>query len=241
MNDFMFSKSKINTFLQCPRQFKYKYIDELEDEPNEYMELGLIVHDLAETIGKDIQASLVDTDEIATIVYNMKFDTDFDLEPHFMSLACFFIDILDNGYKIFSVEEKISNPDSHFRGIIDIVLENQDGDLIVFDYKTSKKTKPITNYRLELCIYKHLLEYKYPNKKVIAAGIFFTHNNDYRVVNFTDTQKRGAYITTEDYNFVMSLPKKLLSVMENNVYLPKRQFICKFCYFADRCTKEGGF
>lgn len=241
MNDFMFSKSKINTFLQCPRQFKYKYIDELEDEPNEYMELGLIVHDLAETIGKDIQASLVDTDEIATIVYNMKFDTDFDLEPHFMSLACFFIDILDNGYKIFSVEEKISNPDSHFRGIIDIVLENQDGDLIVFDYKTSKKTKPITNYRLELCIYKHLLEYKYPNKKVIAAGIFFTHNNDYRVVNFTDNTDQGAYITTEDYDFVMSLPEQILPIIDQGVYLPKRQYNCKYCYYNDKCIEDGGF
>lgn len=241
MNDFIFSKSKINTFIQCPRQFKYKYIDELEDEPNEYMELGLIVHDLAETIGKNIQDGLVDVDGISELVYNMRFDTDFDLEPHFMSLACFFIDILNNGYKIFSVEEKISNPNDHFRGIIDIVLEDKDGDLIIFDYKTSKKTKPITKYRLELCIYKNLLEYKYPDKKVTTAGIFFTHNNDYRVVNFTDDTDCGAYITTQDYEYVLSLPEKILSFMAEDVYLPKRQFNCKFCYFADKCMEEGGF
>lgn len=241
MKDFIFSKSKINTFIQCPRQFKYKYIDELEDEPNEYMELGLIVHNIAESIAKDIQAGLVDADEINNIVYNFGYHDEYDLDPHLISLACFFINILDNGYKIFSVEEKISNPKDHFRGIIDIVLEDKDGDLIVFDYKTSKKTKPLTKYRLELCIYKNLLEYKYPDRKVTTAGIFFTHNNDYRVANFVDEQEKGAYITTEDYEYVLSLPQQILPIMEKNIYLPKRQFLCKFCYFNDKCMEEGGF
>ena len=28
------SKSKINTYLKCPLEFKFQYIDEIEAEPN---------------------------------------------------------------------------------------------------------------------------------------------------------------------------------------------------------------
>ena len=241
MNDFIFSKSKINTFLQCPRQFQYQYIDQLESEPNEYMELGLIVHQIAETIANDIKKGMLNADDLYDTIYDFYTDDKYDLNPHLTSLASFFNDVLNSGYTIFSVEERISNESDHFRGIIDIVLEDQDGNLIVLDYKTSKKTKPITKYRLELCIYKNLLEFKYPDKKVIAAGIFFTHNNDYRVVNFTDNTDQGAYITTEDYDFVMSLPEQILPIIDQGVYLPKRQYNCKYCYYNDKCIEDGGF
>ena len=241
MNDFIFSKSKINTFLQCPRQFQYQYIDQLESEPNEYMELGLIVHQIAETIANDIKKGMLNVNDLYDTIYDFYTDDKYDLNPHLTSLASFFNDVLNSGYTIFSVEERISNESDHFRGIIDIVLEDQDGNLIVLDYKTSKKTKPITKYRLELCIYKNLLEFKYPDKKVIAAGIFFTHNNDYRVVNFTDNTDQGAYITTEDYDFVMSLPAQILPIIDQGVYLPKRQYNCKYCYYNDKCIEDGGF
>ena len=241
MNDFIFSKSKINTFLQCPRQFQYQYIDQLESEPNEYMELGLIVHQIAETIANDIKKGMLNVNDLYDTIYDFYTDDKYDLNPHLTSLASFFNDVLNSGYTIFSVEERISNENDHFRGIVDIVLEDQDGNLIVLDYKTSKKTKPITKYRLELCIYKNLLEFKYPDKKVIAAGIFFTHNNDYRVVNFTDNTDQGAYITTEDYDFVMSLPEQILPIIDQGIYLPKRQYNCKYCYYNDRCIEDGGF
>ncbi|WP_405297829.1 PD-(D/E)XK nuclease family protein, partial [Methanobrevibacter sp.] len=43
------SKSKINTYLKCPLEFKFQYIDEIEVEPNKYMVLGSDVHSVAET------------------------------------------------------------------------------------------------------------------------------------------------------------------------------------------------
>jgi len=46
------SKSKINTYLKCPREFKYRYIDEIETPPNEYMALGSDVHLIAENYAK---------------------------------------------------------------------------------------------------------------------------------------------------------------------------------------------
>ena len=42
------SKSKVNSFLKCRREFKYRYIDEVEEEPNDAMQLGTDVHEIAE-------------------------------------------------------------------------------------------------------------------------------------------------------------------------------------------------
>ncbi|MCI5737812.1 MAG: PD-(D/E)XK nuclease family protein [Methanobrevibacter ruminantium] len=49
-NELTLSKSKINTFIECPRKFKYRYIDEITEEANEYMLLGTEVHEIAEEI-----------------------------------------------------------------------------------------------------------------------------------------------------------------------------------------------
>ena len=48
------SKSKINTFIECPRKFKYRYIDEITEESNEYMLLGTEVHEIAEEIAMEL-------------------------------------------------------------------------------------------------------------------------------------------------------------------------------------------
>ena len=50
------------------------------------------------------------------------------------------------------------------KGFIDRI-DIKDGEYRTVDYKTSKKTKPITKFRLELCIYKNLLEYVYEYAK----------------------------------------------------------------------------
>ena len=39
------SKSKINTYLKCPLEFKFQYIDEIEAEPNIYMQIGTSLQD----------------------------------------------------------------------------------------------------------------------------------------------------------------------------------------------------
>ena len=45
---FKLSKSAVNCFINCPRQFKYQYVDKIESEQNEFAELGSNVHQIAE-------------------------------------------------------------------------------------------------------------------------------------------------------------------------------------------------
>lgn len=63
------SKSKINTYKKCPREFKYIYVDHLENETNDYMQLGLDVHKIAENVGAElkVKSSFEDEDIIEAL------------------------------------------------------------------------------------------------------------------------------------------------------------------------------
>ena len=150
------SKSKINTFIECPRKFKYRYIDEISEEPNEYMAFGTAVHEIAE----EIAIELMEGNEIDDVFLNLQYDE--KLEGHIKGLEKFFKDIYSNGYEIFSVEEYIVDEMSNLNGIVDIVIKNACDELIIFDYKTGKP-RDISKYKLELCVYKifHHVFYKH--------------------------------------------------------------------------------
>ena len=45
---YKLSKSKINDYLQCPRKFRYRYIDEIKVPQIIYFKMGSDVHQIAE-------------------------------------------------------------------------------------------------------------------------------------------------------------------------------------------------
>ena len=67
-NELTLSKSKINTFIECPRKFKYRYIDEITEEANKYMLLGTEVHEIAE----EIAIELMEGSEIEEVFLNIE-------------------------------------------------------------------------------------------------------------------------------------------------------------------------
>ena len=236
------SKSKINTYKTCPRQFKYTYIDKIPSEPNQYMQLGLDVHKIAERVGLELQFKEdVNDDVIIEAFENNYIESDFDITKHMENLFFFFKSIFDSGYKILNVEDRIYDNESNINGIVDLVLENsEDDDLIVIDYKTSK-SKPITDYRLELCMYKKLVESKYTGRTVSSAAIFFTKDGKFRGLNFVEDQDKGCYVTGEDYESVFTYIDFILNKINTKQFEPKKQFLCDYCAFKERCDNDGGF
>ena len=235
------SKSKINTYKKCPREFKYIYVDHLKSEPNQYMQLGLDVHKIAEMVGLELKMKdKITDDDIILAFENNYIESEFDTTKHMEHLFFFFKNIFDSGYKIINVEDNIYDKESNINGIVDLVLEDENGDLIIIDYKTSK-SKPITDFRLELCMYRKLVESKYIGRTVSSAIIFFTKDGKYRGFNFADEQEKGCYVTDEDYKAVFKYVDFINNKIDNNIFPPKKQFLCDYCNFQDRCNKDGGF
>ena len=233
------SKSKINTFIECPRKFKYRYIDEITEEANKYMLLGTEVHEIAE----EIAIALMEGNEIDDVFSNLDYDD--KLEDHIKGLETFFNDIYSNGYEIFSAEEFIVDEKSNMNGIVDIVIRNENDELIIFDYKTGQP-RDIGKYKLELCVYKILLESKYPELNVVSAGIYFTSAGAYRIANFESStmdyfksQSKGD-IGDGDFDYVDAVVDNLYETMDRNYYITKKGYLCRYCFYKEMCDKDFG-
>ena len=220
-NKLTLSKSKINTFIECPRKFKYRYIDEITEEANKYMLLGTEVHEIAE----EIAIELMEGNEIDDVFLNLEYD--------------------ENGYEIFSVEEYIVDEESNMNGIVDIVIKNSKDELIIFDYKTGKP-RNIDKYKLELCVYKILLESKYPDLNVVSAGIYFTSSAAYRIANFGShsedyfKSQSKEDIGDGDFDYVDSVVYNLYETIDRNYFKKEKGFLCKYCFYKEMCDGDFG-
>lgn len=236
------SKSAVNSFLKCRREFKYAYIDKIEQEPNEYMQLGTDVHQIAEDF---VKKGGIYSDDYRQKLQELadEYGSEFDLDIHLNHLADFFEDVFQNEkmhYEVFCAEEFLYDKEHNFSGLCDLVVRDENNDLIIIDYKTGKSGS-IKKYRLELTYYKMLLEAKYPNVDVISAGIFFTKDGKTRFINFVETQDKGAFVTQKDYQATLDLLDFIRDEVNAGRLYPNRQYLCRYCGYQDRCEQDGGF
>ena len=233
------SKSKINTYLKCPREFKYRYVDEIEMPPNEYMELGTNVHLIAENYAKIYGDNPQENPRyyLDLIARQKKIDLD-QIDTHLDSLASFFNRaFIENDYKVFSQEEYLTDDENNFSGITDIILENPDGELIVIDYKTGSSSS-FSKCRLELGYYKMLVESNY-DKNVVSAGIFFTKDNKLRLLDFKDEDNKRKYICNKELNDGIDTLYEVRKNVNAGKFPKEEQFLCQYCTYADICFKDS--
>ena len=232
------SKSKINTYLKCPREFKYRYIDEIEVEPNEYMELGTTVHLIAEIYAKIYGDNHQENPRyyLDLIARQEKINID-EIDTHLDSLASFFKRaFIENDYKLFSQEEYLTNEKHNFSGITDIILETPNGDLIVIDYKTGSSSS-FSKCRLELGYYKMLVESNY-NKNVISAGIFFTKDNKLRLLHFKDNENKRIYMCNRELDEGLDTLYEVRKNINESKFPKEEQFLCRYCTYSSICYKD---
>ena len=229
------SKSKINTYLSCPLKFKYKYIDEIEEKPNKYMVLGSDVHLIAETFLKKFKGNITNINiknELIKIAFEL--DIGYGLEDHINNLAVFFNEIfIKQEYKLFSFEEYIIDEKNNFSGICDIIVEDENGDLIIIDYKTSN-SNTFSKYRLELCYYKLLVENVY-QRNVSHVGVFFTRNAKLRLLKIDNNDNKRLYLHGDEIKNAVNIMHDVRNNIKNNVFHSNKQFICKFCNYQKMC------
>ena len=220
------SKSKINTYIKCPREFKYRYVDEIEAEPNEYMEIGTKVHLIAENYAKIYGNNPQENPRyfLDLIARQEKIDID-EIDTHLDSLASFFNRaFIENDFKLFSQEEYLTDDTHNFSGITDLILETPDGELIVIDYKTGSSSS-FSKCRLELGYYKMLVESNY-DRNVISAGIFFTKDN------------KRIYMCNQELDEGLETLYEVRRNVNESKFPKNEQFLCRYCTYSSICYKD---
>ena len=229
------SKSKINAYLKCPLGFKFQYIDEIEAEPNKYMILGSDVHSVAESFadkfGDELEKVNIEN-ELTRIANDL--DIGYDISDHVDNLGLFFREVfVDGDYKLFSQEEYLLDEENRFSGICDIILEDENGDLVVIDYKTSN-SNTFHKYRRELCYYKLLVENVY-ERDVSSVGIFFTRNGRLRLLDVQNEENKRKYLNENEISEAVDTLHHVRNEIKKENFPAKRQFLCKFCTYKHIC------
>lgn len=231
------SKSKVNTYLKCPLEFKFQYIDEIEVPQNKYMALGSDVHLIAEKFTEKFEDDLDGVDienELLRIAHEQ--DIGYDLTGHIDNLGSFFREVfIENNYKLYSQEEYLLDEKNRFSGICDIILEDENGELIVIDYKTSNSNS-FSKYRRELCYYKLLVE-NVCGRPVSSVGVFFTKNGRLRLLDVCDDDNKRKYLSYSEIDEAVDTLHEVRHKINSKQFPAKRQYICRFCTYKEICDK----
>lgn len=146
-----YSFSKLKSFLTCRYGYKFTYIDHIKGQTNCFSSYGSEVHSIMERYAK----GGLDLQDLPR-VYEWEFDS---AVPEAFPISKFCPDMrqlyYDQGleflkkfkgfrdYKILDVEKsfEVDIDDWIFNGVIDLVLEDKDGNLIIQDYKSKASFK----------------------------------------------------------------------------------------------------
>lgn len=235
------SKSKVNTYLKCPREFKFQYIDEIEMKPNKYMALGSDVHLIAEKFTDKFEDNLDEVDiQNELIKVANELDIGYGLDEHIDNLGLFFKEVfVDMDYKLFSNEEYLLDKKNRFSGICDIILEDENGRLTVIDYKTSNSNS-FSKYRLELCYYKLLVENVY-HKQVNKVGVFFTKNGRLRLLDVCEEENKRKNLCYSEIDDAVDTLHEVRDKINRKEFPAKKQFLCRYCTYRHLCDDEFYF
>lgn len=223
------SKSSINLYLQCPYKWKCIYLDGIKSLPSPAQQRGIDIHSKIENFYKNIKVTgekflIKNDDEDLKKFIDNENNRIIEIIKQNKSLKTYFKPIFQ--------ELKLQNDKIGLKGIIDAVFINPDDDkLIVIDWKTGNfNKKDLDKYRLELVVYKLLLEHSdITDVEVGYWGIYFTDKNKL----FFEPVSQEA--ENETLNKISEVRRNI----EMKSFHPKKNFFCKWCQFKDKCDKEN--
>lgn len=228
--EIVYSKSRIETFKKCKKQYKYKYIEKIDmPEPHsDDIEFGHWIHKVLE-------------------IYN----PDEDNKKEIVKLASQF-DIRDNNYreampstlknaitftKLYwkyerKTEEEIEYKDDELaiKGVVDLRMVQKDG-LLVVDYKSSKSPNA-ERHEYQMKMYCLMLSKIYNMKpEKIKVMVYYPRINMYDRYQFSSGQIKA---------FEAQLKKDIVEIETTKSYSASPGFHCKWCsYLNTKYCTEG--
>lgn len=228
------SVSRINLYEECPRKYRYQYIDKLPQKEKPYFVLGSFVHQILERCVKSIiggisikaamRSALQLTYEQTPIPTAMlselrpwlrTFVESWNVNAHPVKTEASFAFTLADNFRV--------------RGIIDRIDEEKDG-IHVIDYKTSRSASRLTDF--QLAVYAAALRNsKYPKEPIIAW---------YSMVRFGFKQENRLVVSDKLINQTLERLHKVGTQLEQEDKWPvNRTSTCQFCDFFQVCFTES--
>lgn len=253
----VYSHSRISTYENCPRRFKYRYIDKLKPEIEGTIEshLGTAVHSTLEWIYKEVMERENWSPKIDEIIqrYTEEWQKDFSDEKikivnrnltardYFNKGIQFLIDYYTRNtpFKDGTIECEKGilidlDPEGKYKlqGFIDRLVYNvETGEYEVHDYKTAKTlpTQEKMDKDRQLALYAIAIKNKYGKEKEISLIWHYLAHN--KIIKSKRTNEELEKLKRETVRKI----KEIESVKE---FPAKESILCNWCEFQNTCKKQ---
>ncbi|MDU5011886.1 Dna2/Cas4 domain-containing protein [Clostridium sporogenes] len=237
-----YSHSRVESFKSCPYKYKLRYIDKLKTIPkqdaNNALICGNTIHLGAE---KDLKAALKFYKSNYYVLTDLHINEIIKFEYLIPKLKELLLDI-----NIYSQEYLINT--KRFKGIVDLIVKNDDGTVDVFDFKYSNAIEHYMESP-QLHIYKYFMEQK--GFKVRKLGFIFIPKISIRQKKEEDLYKFRKRLLQElkaseiQIAEVLYNPNKVIEFMDSIIdttevkeYKKNPTNLCSWCEYEEYCLKE---
>jgi CRISPR/Cas system-associated exonuclease Cas4 (RecB family) len=231
--EFPYSFSQNRLYNDCPRKYKYRYVDGIKEPTNENLELGSAIHKVLEfyTSFNPTDDSVVH-DAIETIIkykgtlyWNKLNDELNNLEQ-----------IKDE----YNLGRELSINRDDFISVIDLAhnYAAQSHKYTLADYKVTKKPKTEDSIYDEgqLLIYKYLWCLEHPQVKPDDVWVQYINILPYlsaKIITVTEPHMVSFETCENLFNQVQATKQKILSGE-----FPKKKKWCRWCFYKDKCDQD---
>lgn len=246
------SPSRVESFLSCPLAFRFSSIEKLPDPPTVATTKGSLVHRALELLflapAPDRRAPLLDRCVDAAIAEYRAHDDfvllglgDDEASAFFgdaRRIAANYLQMEDpTQVRDIGLELRLEAPvgDLMLRGIIDRLDLNDDGELVVVDYKTGRPPSPGWERRSMSGIhfYAFLCESVFGRR---PAEIRLMYLNAGETISTTPSAQSTRFMTTR----TSAVWKAVATACERDDFRAKRTALCSYCAYQRWCPEFGG-
>ena len=247
------SPSRVESFLSCPLAFRFTSIQRLPDPPTQATTRGSLVHRALERLfllppAERTPRALDHC--VADAIAEYQADPDFtglelddDTAQRFFAecreLAANYMTLEDpRRVRAIGLELLLEAPVSEgltLRGIIDRLELDDDGELIVTDYKTGRAPHP--NYERKslsgVQFYAFLCESVFGR---IPAAVRLMYLKSGEVITAVPSAQSTRHMTTR----TNAVWKAVATACERDDFRPKPSTLCNYCAYQRWCPEYGG-
>ena len=246
------SPSRVESFLSCPLAFRFASIERLPDPPTVATTKGSLVHRALELLflerPSDRTADALDRcvgvaideyrqhDDFVLLGLDDAAATEFFDEAR--QIAANYLSMEDpTSVRDIGLELRLEAPvgDLTLRGIIDRLDLNDDGELVVVDYKTGRA--PRAGWERKSMSGIHF--YAFLCESVLGrrpAEIRLMYLKTGEVISTTPSAQSTQFMTTR----TNAVWKAVATACERDDFRPKRSTLCNFCAYQRWCPEYGG-
>ena len=160
-------------------------------------------------------------------------------------LKVFYESVDLTGKKIIDVElplsAKLYTPEGeatelNLIGVLDLVLRDQNGELIVIDNKTAAKPKSqsMVDEDMQFTAYSYLLA---ANKYVFPTATVNCRMDVLRKLKTPKMQQHFTVRTASDRKRFAKIASMVLAGIESRIFIPQRSWMCSDCAYTEACSK----